>query len=180
MIFAANMLLLLALALFPGQRKQDDPHGFRSLADHAQLRQMLTEGRLAEFDAAVEGFVLSRLRKDLGPKMRPSLNQDPALGALLGLIQHAVKVAAFAAELKTLGPALGLKEAVRWVESGLIRRSGVKRAHFPSFFAIVTEPGLPEIGPAAMKAIGLDQANAYSGIDRAYEQLAGALVTELP
>jgi hypothetical protein len=180
MIFAANLLLLLAFSLFPGKDGAHDPHGFRSLAEDTKLRRMLTEGRLEELDAAVEGFVSSRLKIDLQLKAQPSLTGDSSLASLLGLIQDAVRISAFAAELKALGPVLGLREAVRWVESGLIRHSGVKRARFPSLFAIIAEPGHSGIRPEAMRALARDQAGAILSMDRAYEQIAGALVSRLP
>lgn len=180
MIFAANLALLLVLSLFPGKESAHDLHGFRSLTEDAELRRMLTEGRLEELDAAVEGFVLTRLKIDLRLKARPSLSGDSSLASLLGLIQHSVRIAAFAAELKALGPALGLREAVRWVENGLIRHSGVKRARFPSFFAIIAEPGRAAIRPEAMEALARDQAGAVLGMDHAYKQIAGALASRLP
>lgn len=177
MIFAVNVLVVLLLSLVPGGKSRvADPHGFRSLTDDSEIRRLLTEGRLGEFDAAVEGFVMTRLMIDAKAGAQPrALAAQAEAASLLGLIKLAAKAATLAAELKTLGPRLGLKAAISWVESGLLRRTGLRRADFPSLFSLLARPELPEIPLPAFEELGRDYSSAQGVLNGGYERLLGML-----
>ena len=55
------------------------------------------------------------------------------------MLKLAAKVSAFAAELKVLGPVKGARALVGWVESGLLRKTGLHRADFPSLFGLAAD-----------------------------------------
>lgn len=181
MIFAANVFLVALLSVFPGnEARSPDPHGLHRFADDPALRGMLRDGNVAEFEAAVEGFVFMRASIDL--KHRASSGAVGAavaastdLSSLLAAIQQAVKVAAMAAELKALGPAKGMLKAVSWVESGLVRKSGLKAPDFPSLFGIVSEPGKAAYDAAEGEGLTRDLAGSRAKMDTSYFSLVGRL-----
>ncbi len=170
MIAAANLILIVLLSLLPGKGHRADPHGLHAFTEDALIREMLTEGRFGEFDAAVESFVSTRAMIDLKLKRQPDLSRTSSGGSLLDLIQLAARVATFAAELKTLGPVKGLVQAARWVESGVIRRSGVKQRDFPSFFSIVGRQGLKALAPGDLDALDMDLNSSRQVMDQSYQR----------
>lgn len=181
MIFAANVLLLTLLSFLPGnEARSPDPHGLHRFAEDPALREMLKDGRVEEFEAAVEGFVFMRASIDLKHRASSSAVGSAVasrvdLSSLLGAIQQAMKVAAMAAELKALGPAKGMLKAVSWVESGLVRRSGLKAADFPSLFGIVSEPGRAAYDASQGDSIARDLAGSRAKMDTSYFSLLGRL-----
>ena len=186
MIFAANVLLLSLLSFFPGDSvRKADPHGLHRFSNDEQLRDMASEGRFSELNAAVEGFVFVRASIDLKRRLNTNgvaeaVRARGDLVALLDTIKAAMKVATLAAELQALGPTKGMLQAVQWVESGLIRRSGIKAPEFPSFFGLVEDPAAKKYGSAAAEGLTRDLAGSRARMDASYASLLGQLMQAAP
>lgn len=187
MIAVANIAVLFVLSLFPPDKKALDPHGLHNLARDPVVRTMLLEGRFDEFSALVDGFMGQRLSIDLslaGGEVHPrnvqyALQARAEFTSLLSAVKGAIAVACLALELKALGPAKGMMAALDWVGSGLIRRSGLKAHHFPSFFQIVANPDRPRLMGDELWAIDRDLKGAQEQMDSTYENLLGQLAETL-
>lgn len=182
MIAVANIAALILLSLFGGKDSSPDPHGLHDLSRDPVVRRMLLEGRFDEYSAVVDGFMGRRLSYDLSRNspVSPRTVQSTIAGradlsALLDAVKKAVAVASFAAELKALGPVKGLLEAVRWVDTGLIRRSGLRPKEFPSYFGIVRERDSRKLSQGDMEALGEDLVAAQARMDSSYASLVGRI-----
>lgn len=177
MIAIANFAVLFLLSLIGTKHAaMPDPHGLHKFAQDPVLREMLVEGRLGEFEAAVAGFAGTRLAIDVsslhGSPVRSKLVKETIsasgdLNALLDTLVSAMKVASFAAELQAAGPSKAALLAVSWLESGLVRKSGIKHAAFPSLFSLI-EGG----GAAGLEG---DVLSAHVSMDSSYVEMLGRL-----
>lgn len=181
MLFVLNGILMVLLSLAPSQVvEKPDPYGLHKMAEDSSLRQLLLDGRFAEFDASVESLVAKRLAAYLNvpsDSVRRLLGEEGRVErrSLLDSIQSAVAVAALAAQLQMLGPSKAISEAIRWVESGMIRQSGLKADRFPSFYRIIARPNRKRIDSTDQQELASDRRNAEAAMDGAFGNLSGAL-----
>ncbi len=182
MIAVANLAVLFLLSLFGPRNTAPDPHGLHEFSRDPVLRQMLVEGRFQEFSAAVDGFLGVRLSIDLSKNspvnpstVRKEISKRSDLGGFFDVIKTAIAVAGFAAELKSLGPVKGFMEAIHWLESGLVRKSELKRSDFPAYYSIVSKTEKGSISEGQMEALGEDILFSQEKMDSAYKSLFGRL-----
>lgn len=184
MIALLNFAAIFLLSLLPGEKTGNDPHGLHDLARDPVIRKMIVEGRFEEFNAAVDGFMGRKLSYDIALPGRPEVAPNAVraairgradLSALLDMVKGAIAVASLVTELKALGPAKGMLAAVKWVSSGMIRRSGLKAPHFPSYFGIIAQPDRRELDADDYEALEQDLSGAQSQMDSSYEEIQGRL-----
>jgi len=181
---ALNCLALFLLSLIPSQGGKHDSHGMMALVDDPALRRLVLEGNFEGFGSAIDSALADHLSLDLsrnakrgkGPSPSAVLDGLHAAGQgeqsdILGLLKRALTVAAFVTELQTLGPLKAMSAAVSWVESGLIRRSGLRPQEFPSFFGIVAHPNRRRLENGQLRALDSDLSHAGSVMDSSYAQL---------
>lgn len=187
MIMILNCLALFLLSLVPSQETRHDPFGMRAIVEDPALRKLLLEGHFGEYGASIDAVLSERLSLDLSGRARRGKGSkapgvaairdalhSPAAGeakGILGVLKGALAIATFVTELQTLGPMKAMAEAVRWVEEGIIRRSGLKPQEFPSFFQIISRPEKPRLDNASLRALDSDLGHATSLMDSSYSQL---------
>jgi hypothetical protein len=181
MLMLANVAVLLLLSILPGGSSRSDAHGVRALVHDDRLRGMLLEGRFDDYDSALGRELSRNLAGDLAArggrgKTFAAGQVEKAVGGgdlafLFEGIKKAIAVATFAAQLQTLGPVQAMRMAVGWVESGLIRRSGIKPDDFGSFFEIASNPSRKRITGAEEQALAGDLHEATRAADAGYSKL---------
>jgi len=177
MIAIANFAVLFLLSMIGTKHStMPDPHGLHKFSQDAVVREMLTEGRFREFEAAVAGYAGTRLAIDIGSlhggnirtkAVKEAINTSSDLTSLMDTLVSAVKVASLVAELQAAGPAKAAALAVSWLESGLVRKSGIKQSAFPSLFNLI------ENGSA--KGLDDDLLGAHGKMDSNYGEMLGRL-----
>lgn len=175
MILLCNVLALLVASLIPGDiNSGSDPHGLRKLLTDPQLRELILSGNFGDYSASLTQALSERLAKDLPASSASAVKENlkaEGLSTILGLLQNAMKVATLASELQLLGPVKAMNTAVDWVESGLIRKSGLKNDSFPSFYKIISRPNRPKLDPREQRAVSSDFEKANEAADSAYSRL---------
>jgi hypothetical protein len=184
MLMALNMLAMVFLSLMHSPQEHDS-HGLRKIVQEPAFRSLVLEGHFGEYGARVEQSLSERLARDLsargghGGKAVPGAvrelffrSSDAKLGSLLGVIKSALALATFITELQALGPVKAMNAAVGWVESGLIRQSGLKAEAFPSFFGLISRPTHLQLDEQDQSALQRDLDLASGKMDSSYLQLA--------
>jgi hypothetical protein len=186
MVMLANIAALLLLSLIPDHGgRQADPHGLQRLVRDDAFRQLLLAGRFGEYSSALDDALTSRVAAELRAKRQPVSSaalRDALLGGadsdlktLFAAVKGAIAVATLASELHALGPAMAMRTALHWVESGLIRRSGLRAADFGSFYRIVSRPGRASLEAAEERALAEETANSEERMNKGFGQLVARL-----
>ncbi len=181
MLLVINAVVMVLLSLVPTHKEAGpDPYGLRQIVGNPSARAALLGGNFAEYHAQVSRALAERLAIHSG-KDRSAVGQaladETRAGRqnLLASIELALSLATMVTELQLLGPARAMGQAIDWVESGLIRQSGLKADRFPSFYRIIASPNRPRISANDERALAGDLSRANGEMDSAFARLMGEL-----
>ena len=187
MVMVINFALLLLLSFLPDSGAKNDPHGLMKIVNSEAYRRLLIEGRFEEYNSAVDSALSKRFSLELnaargGNAISPSAIRDALtggtnsdLGSLFSALKGALKVATFVSKLQMLGPVKAMSQALQWVDTGLIRRSGLRSDKIGSFYGIVSHSDRRRIGESDERALQADFRESQNLMNTGFSRVLGLL-----